>query len=207
MQKARWDAAAAPHPLTWRQRLGNEKPPLPHPPPQPQGPARGHGPRRRAERQRDHGGGSEASGRPLLSPPRLPQGRRGSRTKLFASRARPGPGVARSEATPPLHPPQKALRECPVASARTNRRPSRPASSWAACGSGPGMLETSSAAAAPPPQPSREGPSRPRGGRGHPAHSPAGQSSPTRLCSPELRMRRYPLSGPRRGPTPPPRPS
>lgn len=32
---------------------------------QPQGPARGYGP---AERQRDYGGGREASGRPLLFP-------------------------------------------------------------------------------------------------------------------------------------------
>lgn len=34
MQQARWDAAAAPHPLTWRQCLGNGKPlscPLPPP--------------------------------------------------------------------------------------------------------------------------------------------------------------------------------
>lgn len=119
------------------------------PPPQPRGPARGYGPRRRAERQRDHDGDSEASGRPLLSPPRLPQGRRGSRTKMPASRARLEPGVAQSDYTPPLHsppPPQKiALGECREASAQTNRRPPRPASSWAAYGSGPGMLETSSA--------------------------------------------------------------
>lgn len=65
-----------------------------------------------------------------------------------ASRARLGPGVAQSDYTPPLHPPppkKKALGECREALARTNRRPPRPASSWAAYGSGPGMLETSSA--------------------------------------------------------------
>lgn len=55
-------------------------PPLPSPSPQPEAPARGCGPRRSAEKQRD--AAAAAAGprglraRPLLSPPRLPQGRR-----------------------------------------------------------------------------------------------------------------------------------
>lgn len=55
-------------------------PPLPSPSPKPEAPARGYGPLRSSEKQRD--AAAAAAGprglraRPLLSPPRLPQGRR-----------------------------------------------------------------------------------------------------------------------------------
>lgn len=208
MQQALWSAAAAPDALTRRQRPGNgEPPPALRPPPRSP-----KAPREATARRRDKGTTAAAArpqGAPSSSPPRLPQGRRGSRTKMPASRVRPGPRAARSDATPPLHlpSPKKAPRECgvalpgPTVGDRSPRPPGRPA------GLGLGCWKHH-----PPPRPLPH--SLPV--RSHKDHRVAegtrytawlSKASRTRLHSPELQMRLWPLSGPRRGPTPPPRPS
>lgn len=67
-----WDPKAGTSPTS------SAVPPLPSPSPQPEAPARGSGPRRNAEKQRDEAAAGPQGlwARPLLSPPRLPQGRR-----------------------------------------------------------------------------------------------------------------------------------
>lgn len=146
------------------------------------------------ERQRDHGSSRQASGAPSSSPPRLPQGRRGSRTKMPASRVRPGPRAARSDATPPIHPPfpQKALRECrvalpgPTVGDRGPRSPGRPVGLGLGCWKHP-----------PPPWPLPHSlPVRShkdhRVAEGTPYTAWLSKASWTRLHSSELRMRLWP---------------
>lgn len=108
---------------------------LPSPSPQPEAPARCYGPRRSAEKQRDAAaaGPRGLRARPLLSPPRLPQGRqaRGQDARLPGAVLVPG---ARSDATRFSGALGDALPPCPGPASVTGalRLPGRPA------GSGPG---------------------------------------------------------------------
>lgn len=152
--------------------------------------------------------------RGLRAPPPLPlpacrkvDGVRGRRCPPLGC----GRGLEQRDPTPPRlsisPPPKKAPRECgvalpgPTVGDRSPRPPGRPAGLGLGCWKHP-----------PPPRPLPH--SLPV--RSHKDHRVAegtrytawlSKASRTRLHSPELQMRLWPLSGPRRGPTPPPRPS
>lgn len=131
-------------------------PPLPSPSPKPEAPARGYGPLRSSEKQRD--AAAAAAGprglraRPLLSPPRLPQGRqaRGQDARLPGRGQGPGRAIRRYRLS-------RGSRGRLAAFSWPSTSDWGPVFGWAACGVRAWMEKASSAAAAPPPSGLLEG--------------------------------------------------
>lgn len=140
--------------------------------------------------------------RPLLSPPRLPQGRRARGRDARIPGAAEAWG-ARSDATT-----SRGSRGCLDAVSWPNIRDWGPAFAWAACGVQAWMEEESATAAAPPPSGMPEGAIPPPGRRRTPriaAWLPEASRSDSRRPQHSGRGAAH-SQAPRAGPTPPPQP-